>query len=70
MMTIKNFSTVRGYCDRDGCAETPCRFNVGFVPSQALPGLFGIPTEKCLHIIDAIRDENIKIGVRNWMEDV
>jgi len=70
MMAIKDFDTVRCYCYGDGCAETSCRFNVFFVPSQALPGLFGIPTEKCLYIIDAIRDENIEIGVRNWMEDV
>lgn len=70
MMPVKNFNSVkRSHCD-NGCTEVTYCFNVRHVPSQALPGLFGIPTEKCLYIIDAIRDENIEIGVRNWMEDV
>ncbi|NMG72894.1 hypothetical protein [Parazoarcus communis] len=68
MIPIKNFETDAGQCKYDGCAEIACAQHPRTVISEALPGRFGVPTDKCPYILSQIADDKLDVVFRYWMK--
>lgn len=68
MIPIKNFETDGCQCKRDGCAEVMCAQHPLAVMEQTLPGMFGVPTERCGGIFSQIADDKTDVFFRYWMQ--
>ena len=69
-MTIENLEKqIVSKCHCDWCEEPTCRFSKCFVPSQALPGRFGIPTDRCPNIKGLVEDEQLDVALRIWVKE-
>ena len=68
MIPIKHFEADGRQCQRDGCNEVLCAQHPLAVMEKALPGLFGVPTERCPQILAEIADDQIDVVLRYWMQ--
>ena len=70
MIPIKDFESISRECKCNWCAKTTCRENASFVPSSALPTIFGITTDCCPNILYLITDDEVDIVFRYWVKHI
>jgi len=70
MIPIKNFERDARQCKHDWCTEVTCAQHPRAEIEEALPGLFGVPTERCGEILSQIADDKHDVVMRYWMKKV